>query len=614
MKRDVILSDKSQLSESAWLSYFACQYLFELDKKGKINLKDSDRYWIEALTKSILLYRKFTGKQQTILINIAQNYFKYLRGVKITYENILDKPWQVEPKSDDYKNIPLNFKHTFKGKLRPFQEEGVKFCLSCNGRALIADSMGTGKTIQAIATTQRLHRFRPVLIVCPSVVKYNWASELLKFVDNPTIYILEGYVNDVKSPVHDKYLYHKGSEQDVYIIVNYDILADNTPKKKKKDDNTEVKKKRQIYKGWANQLIGNYSFLILDEVHKVKNPKAKRTKAVFSLMANANKIIALTGTPIISNIFDMYYTLKYLRPDLLKTKREFFERYIETEFNGFAHIPVGVKRNRLDELKALLSNIIIRRDKKDVIKDLPDKTKTILPVKLSGEIKAEYDKALNEFQRWYIEHKGEPLARGESLVRLEVLKQICARGKIEAVIDWANDYLSQNDENKLVIFAHHRDIIDSIASKIEKAGYKTLKLVGQMGAEKLHATAKQFQEDSSVRCIVCSIMASGIGINLTAADTALFVELPWNSVDLDQAEDRIHRIGQKNYVNIYYVIGLKTIDDYLMEILDTKRKLIDEVLTDKNVEEIEEDTLQQLVKRMFGLFHNNRKKHNDKNS
>jgi len=212
------------------------------------------------------------------------------------------------------------------------------------------------------------------------------------------------------------------------------------------------------------------------------------------------------------------------------------------------------------------------------LSELPDKIRSYIPIKVNN--RDEYESVREDIANWFREKSRESKTRnhisGQAIVKLEALKQVAAKGKLYAVKEWVDDFLST--EEKLVIFAHHRTIVNWIYDKFKKVATK---LQGGMTNIEKQKSIDDFQDDDKIKIIVVSIMAGGIGINLTAASNALFVEQAWSPADHDQAEDRLHRIGQKNSVNYYYLIGRNTVDEMIANLIAKKRKIVDSVTEGK---------------------------------
>ncbi len=437
--------------------------------------------------------------------------------------------------SEKEKNLELDLP----AEIYPFQAEGVKFIMS-KGGGLIGDEMGLGKTIQALSCLRQPNML-PALIVCPASLKINWFREVKRWVPGAKPFIMYG------GSTHDMYRNHN------IIIINYDIVK----------------------KHWAELKLMNFQVLITDECHYLKNSAAQRTKYTKQLAKVIPFKIALSGTPIINKPIELFSTLNMLEPDVWKSQWTYAQRYCGAHHNGFGWVFSGASHT--DELHQILSEtIMIRRTKCEVLKELPQKQRSVIPVELTNKVK--YKEAEANLIKWLYDNEGEEAAikasNAETLVQFEKLKQMAVEGKMEAIFDWVNNALEEKD--KLVIMATHHWVIDQIK---EKYGDIAVKLDGRDSQQSRQKSIDGFQNNKNIKIFIGNIKAAGAGITLTAADTTLFVELGWTPGEHDQAEDRIHRIGQESdSVNIYYLIADNTIEDDIIKILDSKRKIVNKVL------------------------------------
>lgn len=430
-------------------------------------------------------------------------------------------------------------KSGIKRELFGFQREGVAFVESRKGRALIGDEMGLGKTIQALAYLQLHPEIRPAVIVCPASLKLNWAKEIKSTLNGASrIQIVEG-----KTP------YRLSGE---IIIINYDILE-----------------------AWQKQLmLYKPKIIIADECHYFKSNEAKRTKAMKLLAKDVPHFIALSGTPIVNRPIEIYNALNIINSSVIPGFREYTKRYCGATYNGFGWDYSGATNT--DELhKILTETIMIRRKKKDVLKDLPDKLYSFVPMTLSNI--QEYDAIENDVIGYIRQNKGkeaaEKASNAEVLVQMELLKQAAVRGKMNASLDWIKDFLESGE--KLVVFAIHKFVIDEIMKWFPNI---SVKIDGSTSLQDRNTAVERFQNDPKVSLFVGNIKAAGVGLTLTAASNVAILELPWTPGDLAQAEDRCHRIGQKDSVTVHMLLAAGTIEEDIASLLDIKRKILDAVL------------------------------------
>jgi len=432
-----------------------------------------------------------------------------------------------------------------KGKLYPFQDQGVQF-IDARGSALIGDEMGLGKTIQAIAWLQFRPEIRPAVIICPASVKLNWAKEIRAWTDMEPV-ILEGKKSSKIGP------------GDI-IIVNYDILADWLPA-------LEYLKPQAV---------------ILDECHKIKNSKTKRTKAVFKLVQGVKHRIGLSGTPIINRPVEFFNPLQVICPGYFPNFKAFTNRYCDPKHNGFGWDFSGATNT--NELHQKLSGrVMLRRLKKDVLPELPQKQRNHVPLALSN--RAEYNKAESNFLSWLKgidPEKAAKASNAQALTEIEALKQLTMAGKMKAAIEWIEDFLDSGE--KLVVFCTHKKAVKDLQEAFKDI---CVTLDGSTAQKKRQAVVDQFQEDDKTRLFIGNIKAAGEGITLTAASNTAFLELGWTPGEHIQAEDRVHRIGQEaDSVNAWYLLADGTIDQSIAKLIDHKAKVLDQILDGKAVDDV----------------------------
>jgi len=410
------------------------------------------------------------------------------------------------------------------GTLLPFQRAGVAYALKAK-RCLIADEMGLGKTVQALATIEAANAF-PAVVVCPASLKLNWLREARHWLPLRDIRILG---TDVETDIR---------EADV-LILNYDILHKYVP----------------ALVARAPQAV------IFDESHYVKNFKSKRTQACIDLSRNIPIRIALTGTPVLNRPVELASQLFILgRLTRFGGWRNFTNRYCDPCYGYGGHIDLSGASN-MRELALILRDVcMIGRKKKDVLAQLPDKRRVTLRFDIEG-------------RRKYNREEGRVFAGTglPPLPEVERLKQIAARGKMPAAIEWIQDLLASDE--KLVMFAHHIEIQHALLAQFPGAA----RIIGEDSPVERQANVDRFQNDAACNLIVCSLSVGGVGFNLHAASNVAFLELGWNPAQHEQAEDRLHRIGQKRAVTAYYLLASGTIDEDIEAMIEGKRAVVESV-------------------------------------
>jgi len=429
-------------------------------------------------------------------------------------------------------------------KLYGYQREDVERIEELNGRVLLASEMGVGKTLITLTYIKRHPELRPVVIVCPACLKWVWESQASEHCSLQTR-VLSG-----RKAKKDGLIKNRG-----IIIINYDILP-----------------------SWVTYLKGIKPKIVIgDEVQAIKSWKAQRTKAFTSLCKNADHIIAISGTPLTNRPSELFNTLHILHPKVFDDRGKYKWRYCGPKKDHWAYQGYSFRgASHLKELHKKISELgMIRRLKKDVLKDLPDKTRIVVPIDI--EHPREYHEALNNFQGWLSKKSMERARRAssaESLVKIGYLVRLAAELKMKAALQWTDTFFEESD-GKLVIFAHHKAIIKRIKEHYQKM---CVAVTGGTPQKKRKEAIQKFQRDEKIRLFIGNIRAAGVGIDLWAASTVAFLETGFVPGDTIQCEDRVHRIGQKENVCCYYLVAKDTIEEKLCKILQDKQKIITRTL------------------------------------
>jgi SWI/SNF-related matrix-associated actin-dependent regulator 1 of chromatin subfamily A len=420
----------------------------------------------------------------------------------------------------------------------PYQIEGVEFLENRDGCGLIGDPTGLGKSIQSIAYSSLHPEIKRILVICPSVVKINWMREIRKWV-NEDSQILFG-----KTPyfIGDRYR---------WTIINYDILS-----------------------MWLSELLAhNFDMFIADEAHSIKNPTAKRTKAFLSLAKTIKRKVFLSATPIKNAPSEFYNILHELDPINFANRWYYLNRYCDPQYGYIGRTFKGLTNG--EELFAKIKPLMIRREKAEVLKELPIKQKIVVPMPMSDSAMVKYNKASEEFKTWAKSTQIKKSLDGKK--HIELLRQIAYLGKRNSVIQWIENFLESGE--KLIIFAWHKTAIDDIHN-----AFKDISVVvdGRVSPKEKQQAVDDFQNKKEVLLFIGNIQAAGVGITLTAASNMAIIEFPWSPGDLEQAEGRHHRIGQlADSVSVYYLVGAGTVDEDTAILLDTKSKILDRTLDGK---------------------------------
>ncbi|WP_202192642.1 DEAD/DEAH box helicase [Bacteroides uniformis] len=434
----------------------------------------------------------------------------------------------------------------------PYQEEGIRKGLEWK-RLFIGDEPGLGKTLQSIGIIDTAGAY-PALVICPSSLKINWQREVEKFTDKKAL-VLDNYNRTTWPYLLQMKMFHVA-------IVNYESL--------RKYFVWDIKggKSFRLKDVVFCPQITMFNSVIIDESHRAKDPSAQQTKFVKGICAGKEYIILLSGTPVVNRPGDLVAQLSIMeRLNEFGGKNNFLLNYAQGEREA----------SNLEELsKELYSRCLIRREKAKVLTQLPDKTRVDIYVDISN--REEYDTAaqdlakyLREYQQC-TEHEIRRKMRMEALVKFMTLRSIASKGKVEHAIDFVQVFLDGG--NKLILFCSSHEIVD----KLKKAFPKAVTVTGRDSSVMKQAAVDAFQQREDVQLIICSIKAAGVGLTLTASSNVAFVELPWTYADCCQCEDRAHRIGQKDNVTCYYLLGRGTIDHKLYSIIHNKKAIANSIM------------------------------------
>lgn len=454
--------------------------------------------------------------------------------------------------------------------LYKYQEDGVKFIEAKQGCVLLADEQGLGKTAQALAWLGIHPEKRPAIIVVPSSIKINWAREAQRWMQAPQIYVIQGRP---KTDSPDEWKKHLAARSFVdegpVIIINYDVMADWIKVKRNKDGKVT---------GIETQQLPDAEVLIMDEVQYIKNEKAQRTETCKVYSNKTPHVIGISGTPIVNAPVEFFPALSMIEPGVFPSFWSYAQKYCGPTHNGYGWDFKGASNT--DELHELLtSTVMLRRLKKDVLSELPPKRRSVQILPLDN--REEYQQSEEEFNkaaasRWNI------MKPAHALQRISHLKQLAARGKMAAAIEWIENYLESG--KKLVVFGVHHATIDTLMEAFKGIA---VKVDGRDSNEDRQRAVDMFQADDRIRLFVGNIQAAGVGLTLTAASDTAFVELGWTPAEHDQAEDRVHRIGQEaDSIMAYYLLAENTIEEDIATILDTKREVLDAALNGEKTAEV----------------------------
>lgn len=462
---------------------------------------------------------------------------------KLGEEDRVGKGFGEIEKIPEFKVSDMDFSSL---KIPPFhyQKEVISFMNSAKGIVLLGCEMGTGKTGMVIAYAS-ISGISQTLIVCPASLKYKWKDEVAKFTDKTAQVLSDFEVNDLNPKI-------KLAD---FVIINYEQLS-----------------KYESYLSKAK-----FECVALDESHYLQNLQSQRTKIVFKLFKKTPKRICISGTPIRNRPIDFYAQLKFLRPDIFGNKLDYGIRYCNAKETPFGIDYKGA--SNLEELNRRISSFYVRKTKREVLKDLPKKTVSLIELEMNQSQKKDYLLEENDFFEM-LSKKDTPISNND-LGKMVKMRQVCSRHKVEAIVEFVERFLESSEDRKIVIFAQFVETQKILRDKFKNVG---VSLLGSDNAEKRHEAVSQFQNNPDKRVFVGSSIAASTGLDLYVADTVLFADLMWVPSDHQQCEDRCHRVGQINPVSVYYFIFKDTIESMIWSVVGKKLSIINEVL-DKNMAE-----------------------------
>ena len=539
---------------------------FELSFKYKTSIIDRVRQ---------IPGRRFDGAKKVWIVptrsrvELERMIYQIQQFENINWVNGTEK--KEEDIAYDIPELPdLTVPHNLKIQPYPYQLKGIARGLELK-RFMNCDEPGLGKTLQSIATINLADAF-PCLVICPSSLKINWLREWEKFTDKKAM-ILTDKVRDTWT-----FFFQTGMHQ--VFIVNYESLKKYFVQRIKKAE------------GWTlrdvefRNSINLFKSVIIDESHRCKSASTQQAKFCKGICTGKEWVIELTGTPVVNRPKDLIPQLAILnRMEDFGGYKPFVNRYCSGQ-------------REASNLKELNFNLwqycMFRREKSLVLTDLPDKIRQVNTCEITN--RKEYMDAERDLIMYLQKYKDadddkiEKALRGEVMVRINILRQISARGKVRDVIEFVKDF--RENGKKIILFCSLHEVVDQLKRYFSTA----VSVTGRESPDMKQRAVDAFQNNPKVDIIICSIKAAGVGLTLTASSNVAFVEFPWTYADCCQCEDRAHRIGQKDSVTCYYFLGRRTIDEKVYRIIQEKKNIANAVTG--STEDIEENIV-DMVARIF---------------
>ncbi|CDR97445.1 helicase conserved C-terminal domain containing protein, putative [Babesia bigemina] len=413
-------------------------------------------------------------------------------------------------------------------QLRPFQREGVEFGIRRNGRVLIGDEMGLGKTLQALAISAFYCMDWPLLIVCPSSLRFQWRDQCVRWLPH---LISEDEVCTVKSgktaiPDHTK-----------VVIISYDLYALN------------------------EHFRHGFRVVICDESHYIKNKQAKRTRCLAPLLKETRRAILLSGTPTLNSPSELYEQISCIMPSFCSNST-FLERYCQKKLNWYTKRITYAGSQHTSELHLfLVKTVMIRRLKEHVLHELPPKLRSKVPIELPKTFLRDCKSHMATLPK--NAHNDSDFSSMQEMFKKT--GEAKAKGVCEYVVHMLRS------EVKFIVFAHHIFLMDAIEDTLREQKCNYIRIDGSTPHSKREENVHKFQNDSSCTLALLSMTACGVGLNLTASSTVVFAELHWVPGLMIQAEDRAHRMGTKHRViNIHYLIAENSVEEMMWRVINRK--------------------------------------------
>ena len=438
--------------------------------------------------------------------------------------------------------------------LRDYQKYGykwLKYLTDNNLGACLADDMGLGKTLQAIALLSNLHeeKKKKSMVIMPKSLIYNWENEIKKFAPKLKVGVYYGINRDFSSL----------KKVDI-ILTTYGTIRNDI----------------------ENLLEHKFDLLILDESQNIKNINSQTTKAV--LLLNAKKRVALSGTPIENNLLELYSLFRFLNPEMFGSVQRFTNSYI---------LPIQKysDTSTIEELKKKIYPFLLRRVKKEVLEDLPDKIEKLVYVDMNDEHRRFYEErrryyysllqkntsSQGNFDKFFVLQAINELRHIVSSPELETKKIISS--KKEVLIENVIEAIENN--HKVLVFVNYLSSIESICDSLKENKIKYLKMTGQ--TKDRQNLVDKFQSDSRYKVFVMTLKTGGVGLNLVSADTIFIYDPWWNTTVENQAIDRAYRLGQDKTVFAYKMIMRNTIEEKILKLQEIKNKLLDDLISEDNL-------------------------------
>ena len=537
MKLNIEGVDSNEYRE-LFSSYKNNNRLYRMKNGAYLDLKDNALEQAFKLIDILNIYNDFDNMK--IPNNKAIYLEKLIEEEDLSFVNGSKYVSNVVKKFDKVKSKNYEVPKDLNATLRDYQVSGFEFFKTLSDYqfgGILADEMGLGKTIQTIAFLLS-NKDKKSIVITPTALIYNWKNELEKFA--PTLKV--GLLHAAKSE----------REKILDNIDNYDVILTTYTTYK-----NDIDKYKNI----------NFDYCIIDEAQNIKNPDAIITKAIKNV--NAKVRFALTGTPIENNLMELWSIFDFIMPGYLYNKSKFKSIFVNNDKN-------------IIELKNLIKPFILRRTKKEVITELPDKIEQKIIIDLEKEHKRAYKGYVNLITRKIKENNQDNITVFSYLTKL---RQLCLspelmvknyqgkNSKLDVLINIIND----SSDEKILVFSQFTKVLEVIGKRLNEENISYSYLDGKTSAKDRVKLVEEFNTNNN-KVFLISLKAGGTGLNLTSANIVVHFDPWWNPAVEDQASDRAHRIGQKNVVNVIKLIAKGTAEERVINLQETKKELIEDVI------------------------------------
>ena len=537
MKLNIEGVDSNEYRE-IFSSYKNNNRLYRMKNGAYLDLKDNDLEQAFKLIDILNIYNDFDNMK--IPNNKAIYLEKLIEDEDLSFVNGSKYVSNVVKKFDKVKSKNYEVPKDLNATLRDYQVSGFEFFKTLSDYqfgGILADEMGLGKTIQTIAFLLS-NKDKKSIVITPTALIYNWKNELEKFA--PTLKV--GLLHAAKSE----------REKILDNIDNYDVILTTYTTYK-----NDIDKYKNI----------SFDYCIIDEAQNIKNPDAIITKAIKNV--NAKVKFALTGTPIENNLMELWSIFDFIMPGYLYNKSKFKSIFVNNDKN-------------IIELKNLIKPFILRRTKKEVITELPDKIEQKIIIDLEKEHKRAYKGYVNLITRKIKENNQDNITVFSYLTKL---RQLCLspelmvknyqgkNSKLDVLINIIND----SSDEKILVFSQFTKVLEVIGKRLNEENISYSYLDGKTSAKDRVKLVEEFNTNNN-KVFLISLKAGGTGLNLTSANIVVHFDPWWNPAVEDQASDRAHRIGQKNVVNVIKLIAKGTAEERVINLQETKKELIEDVI------------------------------------